>query len=153
RRYLLTALPLVAALPLLGAAETSPPPPWAETRGDLDGDGKPERARLGRDGALVIDGGDGREQLRVQLPEPGRIERAQLRIVLVEDRTALHARAELGRGQAAEAVVAGGRVLYLGRTGPVGDGERAERLRVDEAGVVRYQTSPGMARCDGEEQL
>jgi HEAT repeat protein len=144
---------LLAALPLLVAAQAAPPAPWAETRGDLDGDGKPERARLGRDGVLVVEAADGRELLQVPLPDAGRIERAQLRVVPVEERVALHVRAELGRGQAAEAVVSGGRVLFAGRTGPVGDGERAQRLRVDEAGIVRYQTSPGVARCDGEEQL
>ncbi|HEX4458816.1 MAG TPA: hypothetical protein VIA18_12655 [Polyangia bacterium] len=145
---------MLALVPLLMAAQTTPPPPWADARGDLDGDGKPERAHLERDGALVVDGSDGREWARVMLPDARRIERAQLRFATVEDHVVVHVKAEIGRGQADEAVVAGGgKTLFLGRTGPVGDGDRLERLRVDEAGIVRYQTSPGFVRCDGEDEL
>src|SRR6185295_6053236 len=77
---------LLAALPLLVAAQAAPPAPWAETRGDLDGDGKPERARLDRDGVLVVETATGRELLKVPLPDAGRIERAQLKVVAVEER-------------------------------------------------------------------
>src|SRR5204863_3362 len=83
----------------------------------LDGDGKPERARLLRDGVLVVESAEGRELLKVALPDAGRIERATVKVVAVEERVALHARAELGRGQAAEAVVSGGKVIFVGRRG------------------------------------
>ena len=149
-RYVLATLALSSPV---WAAESAPPPPWAEARGDLDGDGKPERAHVERDGSLIVDGSDGRERFKVALPEGKQIERATVRIVAVEDRVVVHARAEIGRHRVVEAVVAGGRALFVGRTGPVGDGERAERLRVDEAGVVRWQTTPGFSRCDGDDML
>ncbi len=144
---------MLALLPLLMAAQTAPPPPWADARGDLDGDGKPDRAHLERDGTLFVDGSDGRELAHITLPDPKRIERAQVRFATVEDRVVVHVKADIGRGQADEAVVAGGKIVFVGRTGPVGDGDRLERLRVDEAGIVRYQTSPGFVRCDGEDEL
>lgn len=142
---------LVALVPLLLAAESAPPPPLAEAAGQVDG--KPERARLERDGTLVVDDADGRELARVALPQPRRIERAEVRFVPVENTVVVHARAALGRGQAAEAILAGRKSVWTGVTGPVGDGERSELLRVDADGIVRYQTTPGFERCDGDKQL
>jgi HEAT repeat protein len=141
-------------VPLLVGAATQPPPPLAEGRGDLDGDGRQDQARLERDGTLIIVGGDGKELGRARLDDAGRMRGAQVSFVAVEDRVVVHARAELGRGQASEAVLGrDGQVIFKGRTGPSGDGDRGERLRVDEAGVVRYQTAPGVQRCDGNDLL
>jgi HEAT repeat protein len=146
RRYLALAL-------LCAGAASPPPPPWAEARGDLDGDGKSESARLDRDGTLVVSGADGREIQRVKLPDAARISRASLRFVPAEDRVVVHARAEFGKGNADEVVIARDGVVFDGRTGPSDDGERSERLRVDEGGVVRWQTAPGFSRCDGNDLL
>ena len=79
------------------------------------------------------------------LADRRRIERGEVRIVAVEEHVVLHARAELGHGRAVEAVLGDGgkEPIFVGRTGPVGDGDRVERLRVDDAGIVRYQTAPG----------
>jgi hypothetical protein len=143
--------------PRATGAANPPPAPLAEARGDLDGDGKPERIWLGGDGALHVEGTDGAERGRLQLPASAPIRHATLAVRDVEEHAVLHARAELGRGQAAEAValLGGGKLgaIFVGRTGPIGDGERAERLRVDENGVVRYQTAAGMSRCDGNDLL
>ncbi|MSP61746.1 MAG: hypothetical protein EXR72_15710 [Myxococcales bacterium] len=55
-----------------------------------------------------------------------------------------------GRGEGSALL----RAVYSGVTGPVGrDGERAERLRVDGEGVLRYQTAAGVDRCDGFDLL
>lgn len=148
RRYVLCALPLL----LLGAQE-APPPPLAQAVGDLDGDGHAERARVEPGGAVVVDGSDGRERLRVMLPDAARVTAAKIAFVGVEDRVVVYAHAPIGHGQADEAVIGPAGVLYVGRSGPVGDGERSERLRVDDAGIVRWQTTPGFSRCDGEDML
>ncbi|MCA1663983.1 MAG: hypothetical protein LC659_06915, partial [Myxococcales bacterium] len=152
----------VALLPLLMAAQPAPPPPpVAEARGDLDGDGRAERVHLDRDGAVVVDDADGKERARVALAgKSAAVAQGGVRIVAVEGHVVVHARAELGRGRAAEAVLAGAEIMrggkepiFVGRTGPVGDGDRSIKLRVDDAGIVQYQTAAGFARCDGDDQL
>src|SRR4051794_39099203 len=150
RRY-----PPIALLPLLAAAQPAPPPPLAEARGDLDGDGRPERVHLERDGALVIDEADGRERARVALGGKAAIAHGDVRIVSSEGHVVVHARADVGRGRAVEAVLADGgkQHVFVGPTGPVGDGERSIKLRVDDNGVVQYQTTAGFSRCDGDDQL
>ena len=143
----------VALLPLLVAAQPAPPPPVAEARGDLDGDGRPERVHLERDGSLVVDDADGKERARVRLSGSA-IARGDVRIVPVEGHVVVQARADLGRGRVGEAVLAGGKEpIFVGRTGPVGDGDRSIKVRVDDAGIVQYQTAIGFARCDGDDQL
>jgi hypothetical protein len=147
----MTRLVLLGVLGLLGAGG-QPPAGVAEARGDLDGDGRPERVQVGADGSVRIDGADGTPRARVALG--ARVERATVAIVDVGGHAVAHVAAPLGPGAALEAVLAGaGEVIYLGRTGPVGDGERSERLRVDGRGVVRWQTSPTMVRCDGDDVL
>ena len=159
RRTAVVALVLAAAgAPARGlwAAEpAAPPPPLAEARGDLDGDGRPERVHLERDGALVVDDADGKPRARVSLAAKQPIVRGEVRIVAAEGHVVVQARAELGRGRAVEAVLGdGGRqTIFDGRTGPVGDGERAIVLRVDDDGVVQYQTAAGFSRCDGDDML
>jgi hypothetical protein len=145
----------VLLLPLLAAAQPAPPPPLAEARGDLDGDGRPDRVHLERDGMLIIDDADGRERARLPLVEKAAIMHGEVRVVAVEGHVLVHARAELGHGRAVEAVLAGGGKdrLFVGRTGPVGDGERSIKLRVDDGGVVQYQTTAGFSRCDGDDLL
>lgn len=147
------ALLIAGLTPLLLAAQAAPPPPLCQATGDLDGDGIREVARVERDGAVVITDREGRERLRAKLPSGGPLLTARLAFVRVEDHVVAYAQAPLGRGRQAEAVLGAQGPIYLGRTGPVGDGERSERLRVDGAGVVRWQTSPGFSRCDGNDLL
>ncbi len=145
----------LALLPLLVAAQPAPPPPLAQARGDLDGDGRSEHVHLEPDGGLIVDDADGRQRARVPLGDKLTIVHGEVRIVTAEGHVLVHARAELGRGRAVEAVLAGGgrQPIFVGRTGPVGDGERAIVLHVDDAGVVQYQTTQGFARCDGDDML
>ena len=67
----------------------------------------------------------------------------------------MHARAELGHDRAVEAVLGDGgkEQIRVGPTGSSRDGDSAVRLRVDDAGIVAYQTAPGFARCDGDDLL
>ena len=88
----------VLLLPLLAAAEPAPPPPLAEARGDLDGDGRPDRAHLERDGVLVIDDADGRERARVPLGTKQPILHGEVRVVSVEGHVLVHARPRLAAG-------------------------------------------------------
>src|SRR6185312_9228876 len=98
---------------------------------------------------------DGRTRAKVALVEHGTIAKGLVQIVGVEGHTVVHARAELGHGRAVEAVLGGGGkdTIFLGRTGPVGDGERSIKLRVADDGVVQYQTAAGFSRCDGDDML
>ncbi|MGZ3443699.1 MAG: hypothetical protein ACXVDD_29455, partial [Polyangia bacterium] len=145
----------VVLLPLLVAAQPAPPPPLAEARGDLDGDGRPDRVHLERDGVLIVDDADGGERARLALTDKTPVAHGEVRIVAVEGHVLVHARAELGRGRAVEALLGGGGKdrIFVGHTGPIGDGERSIKLRVDDDGVVQYQTTAGFARCDGDDQL
>ncbi len=143
----LWSLPALAGAPVVL-------PPVAEARGDLDGDGRPERVHLEADGSLRVDDDTGRELGRLAL---GAATGGTLAVVTVEDHAVVEAQAALGRGRMAAAVLRldGGKLetIYSGVIGPSGDGERSERLRVDEAGVVRYQTAPTVQRCDGADML
>ena len=68
----------------------------------------------------------------------------------------IHARAELGHDRAVEAVLGDGGKRAdprRARPAPRGDGDSAVRLRVDDAGIVQYQTAPGFSRCDGDDLL
>ncbi|HEY2745479.1 MAG TPA: hypothetical protein VGL86_12675 [Polyangia bacterium] len=146
---------VVALLPLLMAAQPVPPPPLAEARGDVDGDGRADRAFIERDGTLVVDDADGRERARVALGARSPIVHADVRIVGVEGHVVVHARVELGHDHAIEAVLGDGgkEKIVVGPTGTTRDGDSALRLRVDDAGIVRYQTAPGFSRCDGDDLL
>jgi HEAT repeat protein len=134
------------------------PKPLAEASGDLDGDGRPELLRLERDGTLRVDAPDGHEIGRVTLPVKGpTLESARIDVVTAEHRPVAHARIRLRGGNVLEVVldVVDGRVetIFANRTGPLGDGERSVVLDVGDAGVVQYQTSPTIVRCDRENRL
>lgn len=137
-----------------GARPAPPPPHLAEARGDSDGDGTPERVRLLRTGEVVVEDLAGRERARVALPvgaEP--LASGAIAIVAVEGKPVVHARARTRAGRVYEAVLGGGRPLVVEQTGPIGDGERAVHLKVQADGIWRWQTSPTIRRCDGEERL
>jgi hypothetical protein len=142
-------------LSLVAAGGSPPaPPPLAEARGDLDGDGRPERVVLERDGTLRVMGPDGavRAQRTLAPATSGAVS-----LPTVEGVALVHARAALAGGRAVELVArlgpAGLEPIYEGPTGPVGDGDRSEHLRVEAGGLERWQRSPTVRRCDGEERL
>ena len=152
----LRRIAVVALLPLLVAAEPAPPPPpLAEARGDVDGDGRADRALVEHDGTLVIVDADGHERARLPFAGKRPVAHAAVHLVGVEGHAVVHARADVGRGRAIEAVLGGGgkEQIFVGPTGPVGDGERSIKLRVGEDGIVQYQTTAGFARCDGDDML
>jgi len=146
---------VVALLPLLVAAQPVPPPPLAEAHGDVDGDGRPDRVYVERDGTVVVADADGRERARVPLNRAAAIEHAEAHIIGVEGHTIVHARVDLGKERRAEVVLGDGgkEKIFVGLTGPSRDGDSGTRLRVDDAGIVLYQTAPGFSRCDGDELL
>src|SRR5581483_4351224 len=153
------ALALVVLVPVAAAAAeptAAPPPPLAVARGDLDGDGRPDEVRLDRDGVVHVSSA-GRELGHVALDAPAaELHDAAIEVVTVEKRPVAHVRAKLRGAQSIEAVLRYDRGLHAlanERTGPLGDGERAIQLRVAANGLVRYQTSPGFRRCDGDEML
>jgi HEAT repeat protein len=119
--------------------------PLAETPG----------ARLEAGGVLRFVDEHGAEQARVTLPLPPDAAAPRLRVLDVQGHRVAHLVARLRGAQHIEAVVdaAGPRVLTVERTGPDKDGDRAVELRVDERGVVRYQTSPTLRRCDGDTMM
>jgi HEAT repeat protein len=149
------SLPLLLWTALVWAGTPGEPErPVAEASGDLDGDGRPERVYFLRDGSLHVDDAAGHELGRLVLAPA---DKAVVALLTAEEQPLVRAKVGLAKGRAAEAVlrVVKGKLetIYAGTTGPVGDGERADRLRVDENGVVRYQTSPTVQRCDGEDML
>lgn len=125
---------------------------------DLDGDGRAERIVVDGAGTLTVTGGDGRGWGSVGAAEaPAGI--PAIEVIGVGIDRYIHVRwPGAGAGRALETVVfvdhGALRPVYAGATGPRGrDAERAERLRVDGEGVLRYQTAPGVARCDGYDVL
>ena len=136
---------------LLLAQPASP----SSVSGDLDGDGQPETITWQAPDLVIERGG----AVLGRVPAPaGAVGAPELRFLAADDLPVVHADWRLGDGRHhAELVVhlAGGQpeVIFSGGTGPVGDGEREEKLRVDEDGIVRYQRAPGMVRCDGEDVL
>ncbi len=127
----------------------------APAASEITVDGRTIRVALDGADGLAFTAADGRLLGTLRAPAPlGHL--PEIDVVHAERDLYLHAR--LPRGAGAVELVGrfdGERVVpvYAGMTGPQGDGERAERLRVDGAGVLRYQTSPGVARCDGDDVL
>ncbi|HEY7956262.1 MAG TPA: HEAT repeat domain-containing protein [Polyangia bacterium] len=149
--FLLVAGPALAAPP-------APPPPLAEAHGDLDGDGRPERLILDRSAELRIEDAGGRSRGQLALSaKPEKIVRARIEVVTVQGHPVAHVIAAQGGGRATQAVVtldgAGMHVLFNGPTGSVGDGERSIELQLEPGGMTRWQTSPTLSRCDGEDRL
>lgn len=150
RVWLLVAMLLVGAGggpgPERRLAQTVVEPPenqiaklWLDARGGLHA----EDARGGPVAELALDVGS------------SHIESGTIEVVTAEGHRVAHAKASVGEHNAAEAVVGIGawETIYSGRTGPVGDGDREERLQVLTTGVVAYQRSPTIERCDGEDML
>jgi hypothetical protein len=113
---------------------------------DLDGDGRPERASLRANGELLIER-DG--AIVATAPVGMRAEQAHL------GRAPAGQLVVRGPGRLFIGALAGDRlqIIYNGPVGPVGrDGERTIEVDVG-AEIIRYQTAPGITRCDGERRL
>lgn len=122
---------------------------------DLDADGQPEAVSW--DGsALVFRHGEA--LLGRIAPPAGSSGAPRLAGLVAAGLPIVDARWPLADGQHEVHLVVrlgegGPLVVFSGTTGPVGDGERQMRLRVDEGGIVRYQTALGIDRCDGDAML
>lgn len=149
--------------PLSGApARAEAPQVLSWISADADGDGKPDTLTLRGDGTLQIEwAGRAASTLRfgpaVVLRRPADLQF----LVTASGRYVLARASEVGRGGAtqpkalAAQVRGGGAVIAsLGAVGPVGrDGEYAVDLSLSPAGLLRYQTTPSVRRCDGENRL
>jgi HEAT repeat protein len=150
---------LLAGRAWAGATQPGgPPPPAAQATGDLDGDGRPERVRVERAGTIEVEGPDGKSLGSIALStKPPVIDHAQVEMTSAEKHPVAHVRIRLRGGKLWEAVLAVDKgqlqTIFAGPTGPIGDGERSVKLKVGDDGIVRYQTSPTMVRCDGEDML
>jgi HEAT repeat protein len=126
---------------------------------DLDGDGRAERISVDDAGTLRVRGSDGKAWGELRAPAvAGRRGATTIDQVASAHGRLVHAHTGLDGAGAIElvALVDGRRVapVYAGVTGPRGaDGESGEQVRVDAEGALRYQTAPGVARCDGFDQL
>ncbi len=126
---------------------------------DLDGDGRPELLAVDASGNLTVTGADGRRWGEVAAPPAGATPgAATVEVARSPLGTYVHVKAPLGGGRAVETVarVDGKslKTIYAEVTGPRGaDGEWAEQVRAGGDGVVRYQTAPGVVRCDGFGEL
>src|SRR4051794_28111350 len=87
--------PAQASAPPAATVAAPPPPPLAQVTGDLDGDGKPERVWLERDGAVHVEDAAGRELGRVALPVGGAITAGSAALATVEEHVVAHVRAPL----------------------------------------------------------
>src|SRR5262249_55594400 len=143
---ILRCAPLALASLLLVAAGGAAPGPLAELRADLDGDGRDERLHVEADGALHVEDSTGREVAAVPLGAPlERLSDYRLVTLEVEGHRVAHLTSRIATSRQSVEVVlqlAGAvQVLFSGRTGPVGDGERVEKLRLGPEGLVVFQTS------------
>ena len=151
--------PVYAATPATPASVAGAPLATATLDLDGDGDGKPDTLALSAGGELTVTTG-ARPALQVFPPA------SQLRTAVLSLKTA-GASGSPERYVFVEAQTAGGRLLgvvavtgkglrtaYAGPVGPIGrDGEYALTVAAAPAGLLRYQTAPGNARCDGEDRL
>ncbi len=111
------------------------------------------QATLFADGQLIL--GDERGNHSTKIGVAG-ARSASLRFVHVEKQDFIHLR--FGRTQAALLLQdkdGGFSVEEIARenTGAEGDGERSIEWNFDSNGLMRYQTSPSLDRCDGENKL
>jgi HEAT repeat protein len=153
---------LAFSLTLVGVAhaqaQAPPPPPLATEIADLDGDGKSDRIVLERDGTVRVSTFENKPLGELKLVAPAaRIESSKIAIANLGKKQVAHVRARLRGAGFAEAVLAlgGGKleVLFNDRTGPIGDGDRSLYIAFKDGALWRWQTSPTVSRCDGEDRL
>lgn len=124
--------------------------PIATAQLDVDGDGAPEAVELGDDGVLHVRGG----KLAGDLALGFRATRATLSAGPVAGRPALAVHAVAAGGERGFVVVhdrASWRVAWQDQLGPADlDGEYRYELAGTPAGVLRFQSRFGVARCDGK---
>jgi HEAT repeat protein len=154
------AAPAPTAQATTAPKASAPAAAIGEASADLDGDGRPERARLEADGALRVVDAAGQERARVALgaPAAGPGSAGGVQIVTLSDGGPVaHAWVRRGAGARDEVVAAlrGGalEVLVRERTGAISEGDRTIVLTVGPDGIGRHQRAPTVARCDGEARL
>lgn len=160
-RLLSAGLVLIGTGPGAGARAEAPQVlSWISA--DADGDGKPDTLTLRGDGTLQIEWA-GRAASTLRFGPAASLKRpAELQFLATATGRYILARAsEVGRGGALQprALAAqvrgqGATVAFLGPVGPIGrDGEYTVDLALSPAGLLRYQTTPSVRRCDGEARL
>lgn len=121
----------------------------AQIEEDVDGDGALDRVSVASTGELVIHG-----SRPTVLPLRPDLVRAAVAAKRVRAVPTLVVTTTSPTDERTFVFVRDGdnwRELTNERTGPVGeDGEYAIALAADETGVLRYQTRPGLRRCDGK---
>ncbi|RMH41331.1 MAG: hypothetical protein D6689_11400, partial [Deltaproteobacteria bacterium] len=154
------ALAALAMTEPRAAAQT--PVATAELRFDIDGDGAADAIRVEASGLVTLQrsGAPGAGAVRAFRATDLPLRRATLSARRYGRRAVILAQAEFGprrapRPAAAEALVLAydrGDLVVLAHeaVGPQGrDGEWSRDVALTPAGVVRYQSRPGIARCDG----
>jgi hypothetical protein len=130
------------------AARLATAAPLAHLEQDVDGDGKPDRISVEPSGDLVIDGTSHATLALRSAPTRATIAAADVRgvptlVVVVASSSGEETIVFERRGSWQE--------LVRGPTGPVGtDSEYAIAIGAATNGIYRYQTRPGIRRCDGK---
>lgn len=128
--------------------------PLAHIAQDIDGDGSIDRVSVEATGELVIEGSGAS---RIVLALSPSLVRASVVATAVRHDAGLVV--TTGSSTDEETIVFvrradAWRELVRQRTGPVGDdGDFAIAVGADDTGVYRYQTRPGLHRCDGKPAL
>ncbi len=145
-----------------GPSRAETPQVLAWISADADGDGKPDTLTLRGDGTLQLEWA-GRPATVLRVSDAPLLKRpAEVQFLATESgRFVLSRASEPGRGGAATmralALLLRGaqpEVAYRGPVGPVGrDAEYSIELGLTPAGLLRYQTTPAVRRCDGETRL
>lgn len=130
---------------------------------DLQGDGKLGTVQVMADGQVKLSTASGQAtQLSLrespESPPLSPVTQAKAQVETSRESRFLVVRAQLagGRQQSLVATIQGMTVTpaFVGATGPIGrDAEREVQVAVTSAGLIRYQRSPAIQRCDGESRL
>ena len=163
-RWLASLNRLLGGLLLLAShAGFAAPATILTTQLDLQGDGILATAHVLADGQVQLRTTTGQETLLSLRESPASPPLSPVTQASVQVQTAragrfLVVRAQLagGRQQSLVATIQGMAVapVFVGATGPIGrDAEREVHVTVTPAGLIRYQRSPAIQRCDGESRL
>ena len=133
------------------------------TQLDLQGDGKLGTVLVMADGQvkLLTAAGQATQLSLRESPESpplSPVTQARVQVEATREGRYLVVRAQLagGRQQSLVATIQGMTVApaFVGATGPIGrDAEREIQVAVTPTGLIRYQRSPAIQRCDGESRL
>lgn len=163
RRQTSPTLLMTGLLLLASQATYAAPAAILTTQLDLQGDGKLVTAQVLADGQVKLRTTTGHETLLSLRESPDSpplspVTQAKAQVEASREGRFLVVRAQLagGRQQSLVAAVQGAAITpaFVGTTGPIGrDAEREIEVAVTPAGLIRYQRSPTIQRCDGESRL